>query len=670
MKVKLERCSFAGWLCLGLLLSVLTVSAQISKPVGTFSSAGAGGSGIYSNTNLRGALIRATWAEIQPTQDGAFDFTAIDTQVNNLKAKNSQLGLQLGWSLAVIGGGVGSPSWLTDPAPGLNLQSVTYSFRNVSSYKLPLLWDPEVQSRLSALATALANKYHSDPDLKLVYVTQMTANGIEGHLQGVDMQAMISKGYSDQVWQDNSIAVAKYFANAFAAASGNTYSNKAIAFEVHEVNSSYSVPMNIINALWNDSTLGQRVGAAVWWLSGRSDYQPNLVTSLMSYPGDIYGQVIGKSYEGAWQANTSYAKATVRMPINPPATNRLRYEVTAAGLSGPVEPIWPTTVGSNVEEVNAAGIKTGLVWISKASQFEGGDYNSVFTQAMAMGMRYIEPWDYEFVSGDYNTSMAAFNAWADEHFIAPAAPTGLTATRGNAQVTLDWANNTESDLAGYFVYRATTSGGPYTLVSSAQTPLTASNYTDTSVTNGTTYYYVVTAEDNWANESAYSSQVSATPLAPVTLTFYPVADSYVVQNSSSNFGSNQTMEVKNSGTDRRFSYLRFNVTGVSGTITSATVKLKCAVTQTGNTRLYPVSDTTWSETGVNWSNKPTMGAQADDKSNPGLNGWISLNATSLITANGTYSFGLQTTSTSAVAYYTKERGGTADDPVLEVVYQP
>ncbi|MFQ5525146.1 MAG: LamG-like jellyroll fold domain-containing protein [Thermoanaerobaculia bacterium] len=90
----------------------------------------------------------------------------------------------------------------------------------------------------------------------------------------------------------------------------------------------------------------------------------------------------------------------------------------------------------------------------------------------------------------------------------PAAPSQLTATAGDGQVTLDWQDNTESDLAGYRVYRSTTSGGPYSDVSG----LTGlSSYLDTTVTNDTTYYYRVTAEDANANPSPFSNQAMATP---------------------------------------------------------------------------------------------------------------------------------------------------------------
>jgi serine protease AprX len=93
----------------------------------------------------------------------------------------------------------------------------------------------------------------------------------------------------------------------------------------------------------------------------------------------------------------------------------------------------------------------------------------------------------------------------------PAAPTALTASPGNGQVVLDWANNSEADLAGYRVYRSS-GGDPFSLVASP----TASAHTDTGLTNGVSYSYYVTAVDSNAppNESAPSATASATPAPP------------------------------------------------------------------------------------------------------------------------------------------------------------
>jgi fibronectin type 3 domain-containing protein len=90
---------------------------------------------------------------------------------------------------------------------------------------------------------------------------------------------------------------------------------------------------------------------------------------------------------------------------------------------------------------------------------------------------------------------------------APAAPTGLLATSGNAEVSLTWSAS--SGATGYYVQRATVSGGPYVQIAVPS----ANNYTNSGLTNGTTYYYVVSAF-NSAGQSANSSQASATPVAP------------------------------------------------------------------------------------------------------------------------------------------------------------
>lgn len=86
----------------------------------------------------------------------------------------------------------------------------------------------------------------------------------------------------------------------------------------------------------------------------------------------------------------------------------------------------------------------------------------------------------------------------------PSAPATITVTPGNGQVGLSWSAAFAADT--YHIKRATASGGPYTTV----TTITATNYTDTAVENGTTYYYVVST-GNAQGESANSAEVSATP---------------------------------------------------------------------------------------------------------------------------------------------------------------
>jgi fibronectin type 3 domain-containing protein len=85
---------------------------------------------------------------------------------------------------------------------------------------------------------------------------------------------------------------------------------------------------------------------------------------------------------------------------------------------------------------------------------------------------------------------------------------GTGVTQGTHSVGLSWDASTSNGVTGYFVYRGTTNGGPYTRQNLAQVSTTA--FTDTGVAAGQEYFYVVTAIDSSEVESAFSNQVSAT----------------------------------------------------------------------------------------------------------------------------------------------------------------
>ncbi|MFT7678228.1 MAG: subtilisin family serine protease [Planctomycetota bacterium] len=121
----------------------------------------------------------------------------------------------------------------------------------------------------------------------------------------------------------------------------------------------------------------------------------------------------------------------------------------------------------------------------------------------------------------------------------PGAPGGLSATAGDGSIDLDWADNGEADLAGYSVYRSTSSGGPYSAVTGSL--LGASAYSDSGLSNGTTYYYVVSASDTTGNESGNSGEASGTPQGGGPATTMHV-DS-VVATTQSIGGGNKVMRV-------------------------------------------------------------------------------------------------------------------------------
>ena len=339
--------------------------ADIPKPTGAYASVITPNA--VTNAQFRGGLVRVTWAELEPTP-GAYNFAGIDSRLALLP-----VGTQ--WTLAVHGGWTDvdendpdlfgdatfpngqprptiplemSPPWLVDD---LGAATFATAFRQVD-ISLPKYWDPVVQTRLATMMGAVAERYGSDPSLQLVYVPQMTVNGLEGHFNGVDDDVLLRAAdinpadadAGDQfqaIWVEAALNASKSVAAAFPT--------KAIAFEVHEVIGRVSIPQAIMTGLLDDADFGHRAGVAMWWISGdATDYQPDLVDALRAYEGDLYGQVIGQSNE--------------------------------------------------------------------ADRFPDGDYTRVFQQAQDLCMRYIEPWNQEFEQRTHDDDLAAFNAWSDASF--------------------------------------------------------------------------------------------------------------------------------------------------------------------------------------------------------------------------------------------------------------
>jgi len=114
-------------------------------------------------------------------------------------------------------------------------------------------------------------------------------------------------------------------------------------------------------------------------------------------------------------------------------------------------------------------------------------------------------WDYVSGWGPMNLNSFVSTQGGGGPVIPPV-PTGVSATAGNAQATISWSAS--SGATSYNVKRATVSGGPYTTVGSPS----SSPFINTGLTNGTTYFYVVSAV-NSAGQSANSTQVSVTPTA-------------------------------------------------------------------------------------------------------------------------------------------------------------
>ncbi len=116
-------------------------------------------------------------------------------------------------------------------------------------------------------------------------------------------------------------------------------------------------------------------------------------------------------------------------------------------------------------------------------------------------------YDYRLALGTGVSGTASINS---QWFKTTPVPAGINAIGGNGEVALSWISTTGA--TSYTVKRATTSGGPYTNITTSS----STSYINTGLTNGTVYYYVVSATGS-NGTSVDSNEVSAMPFTPAII---------------------------------------------------------------------------------------------------------------------------------------------------------
>jgi hypothetical protein len=149
-----------------------------------------------------------------------------------------------------------------------------------------------------------------------------------------------------------------------------------------------------------------------------------------------------------------------------------------------------------------------------------------------------------------------------------------------------------------------------------------------------------------------------------TQTFAPTDDTYAsFTDSTTPQGSRPYVRIRadSSGSPKR-TFLKFSVSGVSGPVTSATLRMYSIWNSASGIQVRS-ADTNWSEQTLTWVNAPAYSSTvtAASTSYP-ANVWISLNVTPLVTGNGTYSFAL--TTPSGETMLASKEGGAATAPQL------
>ena len=197
---------------------------------------------------------------------------------------------------------------------------------------------------------------------------------------------------------------------------------------------------------------------------------------------------------------------------------------------------------------------------------------------------------------------------------------------------------------------------------------TATNTPTASLTPTATNTPTASLTPTATNTPTITPTPSLTPTAtntPATFTFNPLADSYVnASNPTTNYGTSKTLYVDNSPIER--SYVQFNVTGLGQAPSKVTLKIFANSTSTTGFDVYSVSDNTWTEKGITYSNAPAFaGSKTGSSGGIKTSGtFYSVDVTSLVTGNGLVSFGLSTTSGTAINLSSRESGANAPQLVI------
>ncbi len=219
--------------------------------------------------------------------------------------------------------------------------------------------------------------------------------------------------------------------------------------------------------------------------------------------GTTYFYVVsGDNAAGEGPASAQTPGVTPAAALTPPAAPT---GVAAMAGDGQATVSWSAVAGASAYQVyraTAAGTPGTPVGTSSTTSF-------VDTTA-ANGSTYFYAVTALNAAGEGPASAPTPGVTPSVPVTPPAAPTGLNAVAGDGLVTLSWAASPTA--TAYRIYRSTTAGSPGSLIGSSATP----GYSDAAVVNGTTYYYVVRAENAAGQGPASTQSAAATPQPALT----------------------------------------------------------------------------------------------------------------------------------------------------------
>jgi hypothetical protein len=208
---------------------------------------------------------------------------------------------------------------------------------------------------------------------------------------------------------------------------------------------------------------------------------------------------------GILTAGTYSGNITLSATGAPSVTVPVTFTVTAASTINlnPSSLSYAATQGAanpanqNISLTNSGGtlnwtVSDNASWLA-VSPASGSGSSTLATSVNTAGL----------AAGTYNGTLTVSAAGTSSKTVAVTLTVNAPAT---SSATLTWTAVTATDLAGYKIYRATTSGGYGAPIATVQG--NGTTYIATGLQSGTTYFFVITSYDSSGNESLHSNEVS------------------------------------------------------------------------------------------------------------------------------------------------------------------
>lgn len=391
----------------------------------------------------------------------------------------------------------------------------------------------------------------------------------------------------------------------------------------------------------------------------------------------VQNGIYALSYRAASDGETLRIRYTILTDYNPPFGNIALEAVTLSNGGPPGVSIASPADGAIVN----AGQPTTIT--AAASDPSGISKVEFFQNGSLLGERITSPYSINWTpsSGAYSLHAVATNN------------KGITATSATSTVTSNAApvvsagyNQTIFLPATATLYGTVTDdgqpiGGTLALTwSKVSGPGTVSfgspNSALTTATFSTEGEYVLRLTANDGGASGFSDVAIGVRTA-VAMPFTTTADAHVRDGGSAatNFGAATIIEVQTGASgSNRDAYFKFDISN-AGVINNAKLRIYAATSAAGSldASVYPVSNTTWSETTINWNTRPALGSPA--LSNFTVNGttfdWYELDVTNYLISEknagrNIVTLALHSPSSSTINLKINSREAASNRPELSV----